>query len=171
MSLHTESVPALLRTLNNMAAWLDRAAADAEAREYAPENLLQARLAPDQFDLTRNVQAACDSAKFIAVRMGGVEAPTHEDGPATIPELQARITEVRAALEATEPSAFEAMAAEELTLFRGSKMDGAAYVREFAMPNFWFHATMSYAILRHNGVKLGKMDFLAGIALRRPQKA
>lgn len=153
-----------------MSAWLDKAAADAEARGFAPENLLQARLAPDQFNLTRNVQAACDSAKFVAVRMGGVEAPTHEDGPATIAERQARIADVLTALEDTTPQAFEAMASQELTLFRGSKMDGDAYLREFAVPNFWFHATMSYAILRHNGVQLGKMDFLAGIALRRPQK-
>ena len=172
MSLHAESVPTLRRTLENMSRWLEAAATDAEERGFDVSRLLEARLAPDQFNLTRNIQSACDTAKFVGTRLGGVQAASHEDGPATLAELQARIADVRSFLADADPAAFESNRASTLTLMRGATMSGEAYLREFAMPNFFFHAAMSYAILRHNGVKIGKRDFLGEIALTpAPQKA
>jgi hypothetical protein len=171
MSLHAESVPTLSRTLENMSKWLDQASKDAEERGFDVSRLLEARLAPDQFNLTRNIQSACDTGKFVATRMGGIEAAAHEDGPATVAELQTRIAEVRALLAQVSPEAFETKRDATLTLMRGMTMSGQAYVRQFAMPNFFFHAATSYAILRHNGVKLGKRDFLGAIDVTpAPQK-
>lgn len=171
MSLHAESVPTLRRTLENMSKWLDLATKSAEERDFDVSRLLEARLAPDQFNLTRNIQAACDTGKFVATRMGSVDAAAHEDGPATMAELQTRISEVRALLAQVSPEAFENNREATLTLMRGMTMSGQAYVREFALPNFFFHAAMTYAILRHNGVKLGKRDFLGAIDVTpAPQK-
>ena len=172
MSLHAESVPAFRRTLKSLSQCLDIASKDAEERGYDLSVLLESRLAPDQFNLTRNLQSACDTAKFVGTRLGGVDAPKHKDGPATLAELQARIEEVRSFLSDADPAAFERKGTETLTLMRGMTMVGEDYLRQFAVPNFFFHASMSYAILRHNGVKVGKRDFLGDVSMTPPpQKA
>lgn len=168
MSLYDQTVPAYRQGLANLDAWLEEALASAEARGFSADNLLVARLAPDQFDLTRQIQTACDTAKLTGARLADVDAPQHEDGPATFEELRARIADVRAFLETLDRDAVEAARGRrfEPPFMKGMDVALPDYVREFGIPNFYFHLTTAYAILRHNGVKLGKRAFLGHLSLR-----
>jgi len=168
MSMYDELVPQFHKMLGGLERWLEEGEAFATARELDLDALLTARLYPDQLNLTRNIQAATDTAKLAVARLAAVDAPNHEDGPATLPQLRARIAEVSAYLQAADRDAVDAGAARVLTLpfLPGQTVVGRDYVRQFAVPNFYFHLTTSYAILRNLGVKLGKRTFIGSLPLR-----
>ena len=168
MSPYTLTIVQLSRMLTNLNNWLDKASEFATAKKFDPNNLLTARLAPDQFALARQVQAACDAAKFAAARLGNKEAPAHPDTETTIPELKARIQVVLDYLGSfTEADFADAKdCTVKLPFAPGMGMTGCDYLTELALPNFYFHITTAYAILRHNGVELGKRDFLGGINIK-----
>jgi uncharacterized protein len=162
MSLHDASVSQMSKMLRNLAGWLDKAEAHAKTKKFDVDVLVVARLAPDQYALVRQIQSACDSAKFAAARLASVEAPKHPDEEKTIAELRQRIHSTLAFLETITPAHFEGAADREVLLpfMPGKAAKGAEYIVDFALPNFYFHVTTAYAILRHNGVELGKYDFI-----------
>src|SRR5262245_48402907 len=163
-----------LRQMRKMLAhldkWLDAAAAFAKEKSFDPNVFLGLRLAPDQFPFSRQVQSSCDTLKLAAARLAGKEAPSHPDTEQTLDELHARIRKVLAYLDGFAESDFEGAAARTITTPRweGKVMTGADYFLEHGMPNFFFHVTHAYAILRHNGVTLGKRDYLGPLSLRMP---
>jgi hypothetical protein len=166
--LYDQTVPQFLKMLRNLDAMFDKALAHAEAKKFDPAVLLGARLAPDQFDFTRQVQIACDTAKFCVARVTGREAPVHEDIEKTVPELRSRIQRVIVWLSEIGPQDFEGAAERRISQPRwnGRSLSGAEYALQHAIPNFYFHVTTAYAILRHNGVDVGKRDFLGPMPFR-----
>jgi hypothetical protein len=163
ISMYEILVPVATRMLGNLSAILDKGAAFAEAKQIEQNVLTNARLAPDMFTLARQVQIACDIVKGGAARLGGVEVPKHEDNETTFAELKARIAKVQAFINSVPAANFAGSEDRAITLnMRTGDMHftGLDYLRHFVFPNFYFHITMTYAILRHNGVELGKMDFL-----------
>jgi len=156
------------KTIENLGRWLDKAAEHAAKKSFDVNVLASARLAPDQYPLARQVQAACDAAKTAAARLAGQEPPRHEDTETTIAELKARTEKVLAYLKGFSPADFEGAETRVVALpfIPGKGMLGADYLRELATPNLYFHLTTAYAILRHNGVDLGKMDFIGSLNLR-----
>jgi hypothetical protein len=162
VSLYQVSIPQFNAMLGNLALWLDKAAEYAATRSFDPVVLLSARLAPDQFPLVRQVQSACDTAKFAAAVLTGQEAPKHPDTEQTLPEIRARIATVRSYLEGFQPQQFQDAETRLISpgWARGASLRGEDYLVGFAIPNFYFHVSTAYAILRHNGVPLGKMDYL-----------
>ncbi len=167
MSLHNGSVFQLSKMLRNLDGWLEKAVSHAEARSFDPNNFVAVRLAPDQFSFGRQVQAACDAAKAGVARLAGVEVPSHPDTETTIEELRARIAKTLAFLETITPQALEGREDADVVLpfLDGKKIKGEDYLVEFAQPNFYFHVTTSYSILRNAGVELGKRDFLGSLKL------
>lgn len=163
MTMHTASAPVFARMLRNMSSWLEKAEQHAATRKFDPQILMQARLAPDMLPFVKQVQIACDAAKFAIARISGVEAPGFADEEATLAELRDRIARTIAYVESVPASSLDGTDAKEVTVPRrdGSMtMTGENYLKGFALPNFYFHATTTYALLRHNGVELGKPDFL-----------
>jgi hypothetical protein len=151
------------RGLRNLDAILDKALASAEARKIDPAVLLGSRLAPDMFTLTRQVQIACDFGKGPLARLAGIENPKHDDSETTIPELKARIAKVLDFVNSVPESALVGCEDRDITIQAGSQtmeFKGMPYLVGFAIPNFNFHLCMAYAILRHNGVEIGKRDFI-----------
>lgn len=150
--------------------WFDAAATFAKEKGFDSSVLVEARLAPDQFALARQVQIACDTAKLAASRLSGKEAPSQADTEKTLDELRARVHSVIAYLDGFSAKDFEGAATRSVTQPRweGKTMSGADYFREHALPNFYFHLTTVYALLRHNGVQVGKKDFLGPLSLRAP---
>jgi len=167
MSLYAQTVPQDIKMLQNLDRWLEAAVAYAETRKFDADTLLLARLAPDQYPLGRQVQMICDNAKFCAARLTGTTAPSHPDTETTIPALRARIAAVIAYLGTVSEAAFDGASARriELTFAPGMGISGEDYLRDMAAPNLYFHLTLAYSILRHNGVPLGKRDFLGSLAL------
>ncbi|NUP08479.1 MAG: DUF1993 domain-containing protein [Polyangiaceae bacterium] len=168
MSLYAASVPQLTKMLKGLSACIDKAVAHATAKGFDPAVFTTARLAPDQYPLTRQVQAACDAAKFAAARLTGKTAPSHPDTETTIPELKARIDSVVEYLAGFSEKDFEGAKDRMISLpfFQGKAITSADYLNEMALPNFYFHVTTAYAILRHNGVDLGKRDFIGSLNLK-----
>jgi hypothetical protein len=162
------TVPQLVKMLRNLDSWLGAAVANADRRKYDVNNLVKSRLAPDQFTLDKQVQNACDNAKFIAGRLTGKQWPSHPDTETTIEQLRARIATVIAYVETFKAEDFAGSDERKITLpWMGDKwMRGDEYVIQFAMPNFYFHLNMAYAILRHNGVELGKTNYIGGVPMR-----
>jgi hypothetical protein len=163
MSLHTASVPALIHSLKALAAVLAKAEAHATALRIEPNALLQARLFPDMFPMARQVQIACDMAKGGACRLAQMEIPSHPDTEASFQELQARVQKVIDLLTSIPASAIDG--GEDRTVVikvAGQEMSfkGSDYLIRWVFPNFYFHVTTAYALLRHNGVPLGKGDYL-----------
>jgi hypothetical protein len=161
--MYQASIPVFLHALDNLSAILHKAVSHAEQRKIDPAVLLGSRLYPDMFPLLRQVQIAADLAKGASARLAGVERPVHEDNETTFDELQARIAKTRAFLASLGAEAIDG--SEERTIdlkIRGQdfQFPGQAYLLYFAMPNFYFHVTTSYAILRHCGVALDKPDFI-----------
>lgn len=154
--------------LKNLAAQLDKAQAFAEARQFDVNNLLNARLAPDMFHFTRQVQAVTDMAKFAAGRLSGQTPPVFEDTETTLPELQARIQKTLDYLASFQAEDFAEAAERQITLsfLPGQYLTGDDYLHQFILPNIYFHLATAYNILRHNGVDLGKRDFIAGLNLK-----
>ena len=166
LSMYQASVPAFIWMLNNLSAILDKAAAFAEAKKIDPTVLVNARLAPDMFPLSRQVQIATDLVKGCAPRLAGAEVPSYADTESTIPELKARIAKTIAFLKSFSAAQIDGSEARKVTLKLGGKdvtFEGKPYLFEFVIPNFYFHVTTAYAILRHNGVDIGKYDYLGKI--------
>jgi len=163
LSLYDASIGTFRHMLSALDAILSRAEAHAKAKGFDPANLLQARLAPDMFPLTRQVQIACDMAKAAAARLAGQTPPSHPDTETTFAELHERIAKVQTLLESADREAIESGAERTIRFTTGGReveMPGAQYLIDWALPNFYFHVTTAYGLLRHNGVDLGKRDFL-----------
>jgi uncharacterized protein len=165
-SLHDTAVPVFDSMLKNLSTLLDKAVAHAQAKGYEPAVLLQSRLAPDMFPLTRQVQIATDAAKFGVARLTGVEAPKFADDETTFEQLRARIDKTRAFVTGVPRDAFEGAEARRVevpTRTATYAFDGRTFLLHWAMPNFYFHVVTAYDILRHNGVEVGKRDYLGPV--------
>ena len=164
LSMHSASVPVFERMLDNMLRWLDKAAAHAESKKFDPAVYLGARLAADMLPFPRQVQIATDNAKGCVARLAGVDIPKFEDNEATLDDLRERVRKTLAFIRSVPKEKFEGADERAIELpMRGReplRFKGEDYLRHFALPNFYFHATTTYALLRHYGVDLGKSDFL-----------
>jgi hypothetical protein len=163
LSMYQASVPVFARGLSMLSKLLTKAEAHAAANGLSPADLLEARLAPDMYALTRQIQAACDAAKFGAARPAGVTPPSHPDTETSFAELQARIKAVLDFINGIGEAAFEGAETRAVALKTGSgelSFTGQDYLVSFALPNFFFHAVTAYDILRHRGLPLVKRDFL-----------
>jgi hypothetical protein len=168
VSLYDVSVPVFTLALNNLASVLDKAVSHAEEKKVDPKVLVEARLIIDMLPLSKQVQIACDNAKGPAARLAGVEIPKHEDNETTITELKARVAKTLDFIKGLKPEQFQGADTREILLkFPQTtlKFTGLNYLTNFALPNFFFHVTMAYAVLRKNGVTLGKQDFLGPVFL------
>ncbi len=166
ISMYTASVPVFAKMLGNLAAILDKAAAYAEQKKIDPAVLLNARLYADMFALTKQVQVACDFAKGAVARLAGEEPPKYEDNETTIAELKARIARTLDYIQGFAPHRLDGSETREVELkIRGEtiRYPGLTYLLHVALPNFFFHVTTAYGILRHNGVALGKRDFIGKV--------
>jgi hypothetical protein len=162
-------VPQFTKMLNNLNFILDKAALSAESRKFEVEVLLNSRLAPDQFNLIRQVQIACDTAKLGAARLAGKDAPVHEDTEKTLPELKARIESVVKYLGTFKPEDFQGAHERKISQPRweGKYLTGSEYAVQHAVPNIYFHITTAYSILRKNGVDVGKKDYLGDMPFKK----
>jgi hypothetical protein len=167
--MYNAAIPTFEISLNALSAILGKAEAYAEAKKVDPTVLLTARLFPDMFAFARQVQAACDQAKNGGARLAGMEPPKYEDNEKTIAELKARIAKTVAFIKTLDAKKIDASADREITFPLGPNkghMKGADYLNHFVLPNFYFHLTTAYDILRHCGVEIGKRDFIGAIPLR-----
>ncbi len=167
ITMHSASVPVFVRTLSNLLAWLDKAEAHAAAKKFDPTVLLSARLAPDMLPFTKQVQIACDSAKFGAARLAGVDAPKFDDTEASFAELRERIHKTLEFVRSVPAAKIDGTEAKDVVVPRrdGSMtLKGEFYLKHYVLPNVFFHVTTAYALLRHNGVELGKADYLGAIS-------
>lgn len=166
ISMHAASAPVFAKMLGNMLTWLEAAKAHAEAKKFSTDVYLTLRLAPDMLPFTKQIQIASDAAKGCIARLSGQEPPKFEDNEATLEELAERIRKTRDYVLSVPAAAVDGSEGREITIPRRAgeplKFDGSTYLRHFALPNFYFHATTTYALLRHAGVPLGKTDFLGG---------
>jgi uncharacterized protein len=165
ISMYAASVAVFKRMLDNFDHVLDKAVADAAERKIDQQIFLTARLAPDMFALARQVQIASDFAKFTTARLAGVEAPKFEDNESTLAELKVRIRKTVDYISGFKPAQIDGSEDRDIVLKAGGRelnFKGIDYLLNFALPNFYFHYTTAYNILRHNGVKLGKGDFVQG---------
>ena len=163
ISMYQASIPVLIKALTNLANILEKAENHAEAKKIDPVVLLQARLFPDMYPLTRQVQIATDVAKGCGARLAGQQPPSFEDNESTFADLQMRIAKTIAFLETFSPAQIDGSEEKTITLKVGRRdisFQGLPYLFEFVLPNVYFHTTTAYAILRHWGLELGKMDFL-----------
>lgn len=169
LSMYTASVPVFVRTLQNLVHVLKKGQAHAAAHEYAPELLLQARLAPDMLPLLRQVQIATDMVKNGSARLAAVEPPKFADEEATFNELYARIDRAIAFMRGLQPAQIDGGEAREIVLNFGPnrlEFNGHDYLLDFVLPNLFFHVSIAYAILRQSGVRLGKLDYMGAGAER-----
>lgn len=166
LSMYQASIPVLVRGLENLSAILHKAAAHAETRKIAPQVFLDARLAPDMFPLVRQVQIASDTAKGCAARLAGLEVPSYADTEASFVELQERIARTLAFLGSITAEQVDSSGERPIVLKahdREMNFTGQTFLLGFALPNFFFHLTIAYGILRHNGVEIGKQDYLGKV--------
>ena len=165
ITMHSASVPVFVRVLNAMLGWLDKAQAHAEARKFNPDNYLTLRLAPDMLPFTKQIQIASDMAKACAARLAGLEIPKWDDNEATLDDLRGRIRKTIDYLQSVPAAQIDGSEAREISIPTRAgeplRFSGEAYLKHYATPNFYFHATTTYALLRDAGVELGKKDFLA----------
>ena len=163
VSMYSASVPVFVRMLNNVAAWLEKAEAHAEAKKFDAANFLPSRLSPDMLPFMKQVQIASDAAKGCAARLAGVEIPKWEDAETSLADLRARVKRTIDYVQSVPQAQIDAGADREivLTLRTGEmKFTGQRFLEHWALPNFYFHVTTTYALLRHAGVELGKADYL-----------
>jgi len=162
--MHSATAPVFTRILGNMLHWLDRAEAHAQARKFDANNYLGLRLAPDMLPFARQIQIASDGAKGCMSRLAGAEIPKWEDNEATLDELRARIRKTLEHVQSFAPAQIDGSDERAITVPMRSgdalQFTGETFLKHFALPNFFFHATTAYALLRHAGVELGKADFL-----------
>ena len=165
---HNDAVRLFAKMLKNLEQWMGKAEAHAKAKSFETDVLAQSRLAPDAYEFIRQVQAACDQAKYAAAYLGGKQPPSHPDTEKTFADLRARIEKCLAFVESVQ--AKDLAGAEDRKVapawLGGKWLRGDDYLANVALPNFFFHATMAYAILRHNGVPLGKMDFVGTLPVQ-----
>ena len=168
ISLYDLTVVTFTRSLGNLQKWLDKAETLATAKKFEVDTLLQARLAPDMYPLVRQVQVTCDTAKFTVARLVDKEAPKHEDNEKTLAEVRQRINKVLTYLGTYKANDFNGAEDRRIALpwAPGKWMHGGQYVPQMALPNFYFHLTTTYDILRHNGVDIGKMDFIGDVNIQ-----
>jgi hypothetical protein len=160
------TIPVLTRGLTNLSAILDKASAHATAKKFDPEVLVQARLFPDMFPLSRQVQITCDTAKGAAARLAGIEIPKHEDNEVSLDELKQRIAKTLDFLKSIKADQLKGAESKTVELkfpSRTLSFTGLSYLVDFVLPNFYFHESIAYALLRANGVEVGKMDFLGAM--------
>ena len=171
MSMSSAAISTFEIQLKALSRLLDKAEAHAAAKKFDVGVLLNSRLAPDMLPLTRQIQLACDFARRGAARLAGLEPGSVEDKETTIAELKERIDNTIAFVKSVDPAAIDASAKRVITLPLGGnakgEMTGADYLNHFVLPNFYFQSTIAYAILRHNGVEIGKLDFMHGVPLKR----
>ena len=163
MSMYTSSVPVAIHFLGNLSKILEKGQAFCEEKKIEPTVLTSARLAPDMFTLARQVQIACDVAKGCGARLSDTEAPKHEDTETTFEELQTRIQKTIAFLETLSADSIDGTEAKDIQIKAGPyelQFTGTDFLNKWALPNLYFHITTTYSILRHNGVEVGKMDYL-----------
>jgi hypothetical protein len=168
--MYYETIQQMKKQLGQLDKWLEAAAGFAKSKSFDPNVFVGLRLAPDQFAFARQVQTACDTLKLAAARLAGKDAPVHADTEQTLEELRARAQTVVKYIEGFSARDFEAAATRVITQPRweGKVMSGADYFLEHVLPNFYFHVTHAYAILRHNGVSVGKRDYLGPLTMRTP---
>lgn len=167
LSMYQASVPVFLRGLKNLSAILEKAVAQAAERKIDPAVLLHDRLAPDMFPFVRQVQIATDHAKGASARLAGIEVPRYEDIEKSFEELQQRLARVADFLQSIGPDRIDGSDEREISLPIGGRsltFKGRQYLLNFALPNFFFHSTTAYAILRHNGIAIGKQDFIGKVS-------
>jgi uncharacterized protein len=168
ISIHAASSQIFTRMLTNLSTWLDKAEAHAAAKKFDKENYLGLRLTPDMLPFTRQIQIATDTAKLAVARLAGVEAPKWADDEKTFAELRARVKKALDYLQTVPAGKLESGESREIDLpvgpGRSMKVTGEAMLRGFSLPNFFFHLTMTYALLRQGGVELGKMDYLGPVS-------
>ncbi len=165
LSMYDSSIPALKQTLSSLASILKKAAEHADNRKIDPAVFITARLFPDMLPLAKQIQIATDHAKGCAARLAGVDLPKFDDNEVTFDELQARIAKTIAFLDGFKADQIDGSEEREIVLqLHETRMEfkGQDYLNKWALPNFYFHATTAYNILRHNGVEIGKRDFLGG---------
>ncbi|WP_296944756.1 DUF1993 family protein [uncultured Massilia sp.] len=166
MSMYDASIPLFRQILGSLVAILDKAEAHVDAKKLEPDALLRARLFPDMFPLLRQVQLATDFAKGAAARLGGVDVPRYDDVEQDFAGLRARLEKTLAFLDSVAREAVDAGADRDVTIGSGASerhFKGKAYLLHYALPNFYFHATTAYDILRHNGLDIGKRDFIGSV--------
>ena len=166
LSMYQAAIPAFVQMLNSLSAILDKAEAHAGSRKIDPEVLLNYRLAPDMLPFVRQIQIAADLAKGAAARLAGVEVPKHDDTEKTFADLKSRLAKTVAFVQSFRPNEIDGSEDREINLTLGEhKMSfkGQPYLVHFVLPNFYFHCTTAYDILRHCGVELGKRDFIGTI--------
>jgi uncharacterized protein len=166
ISMYQATVPVFAQMLKAMSAVLDKAEAHCAAKKIDAANMIGARLIADMFPLSRQVQIACDFAKGVTARLAGVEVPTYEDTEKSFPELKARIAKTLAFVEGFKPAQIDGSEGRDISLkIAGNPVSfkGLPYMLHFGMPNFYFHTTAAYTILRANGVDLGKRDFVGPV--------
>ena len=168
--MYYQTICQMKKMLGQLDKWLESAAAHAATRSFDPNLFLGFRLAPDQFAFVRQVQVTCDTAKLAASRLTGKDAPAHPDTEQTLEALRARVQAVITYLEGFSAEDFEGAATRSVSQPRweGKTMTGADYFLEHGVPNFFFHLSHAYALLRHNGVPIGKRDYLGALTLRTP---
>ncbi|MDB5363553.1 MAG: hypothetical protein JWO51_4850 [Rhodospirillales bacterium] len=166
LSMHQASVPALQQILGSLSALIDKAAAHCEARKIDPATLIGYRLAPDMFAFARQIQITTDQAKGIAARLAGVEIPKLPDTETTFDELKARLAKVSDFIGSLPAAQFDGSETRAITMKLAGQdvsFTGTNYLFGFGLPNFYFHASTAYDILRHAGVPIGKRDFLGAV--------
>jgi hypothetical protein len=162
-----DTILQMKKMVSNLDRWIEKAIAYADTKKFDPNVLVGARLAPDMYAFARQVQGACDSAKFAAARLTAKEAPKHADTETTMTELRERCKTVIAYLDGFKASDFEGADKRQIVVpyIEGKFAYGSDYLCQQALPNFFFHVTMAYAILRHNGVDVGKRDYIGAATL------
>ncbi len=164
ISMHSASVPVFVRNLNNLLSWLDKAQTHAEARKFDSAVYLGLRLAPDMLPFAKQIQIASDAAKGCVARLAGVEVPKWDDTEVSLDDLRARIRKTLDYVQSIPAAQIDGSQGREISLPMRSgdvmKLDGQRFVEHWALPNFYFHLNMTYALLRQAGVELGKSDYL-----------
>ena len=167
ISMHSASVPVFVRMLNNMLAWLDKAEAHAQAKKFDPNNYLGLRLSPDMLPFTRQIQISSDTVKNCLARLAGQEPPKWEDNETSLKELRARLTKTIEYAQSVPAAKIDGSEGKQVMVPMGPgrtvPFTGEVFFKHFSLPNFFFHCTMTYALLRQGGVELGKMDYLGGV--------
>jgi hypothetical protein len=165
MNLYDHCIPAFVRAIGQVHHWLDKAEAHATAKKFDVNTLLTARLAPDQYPLVRQIQSISDTSKATAARLAGIAPPSMADEEKTVAELRARLEKTTAFLQTIKREQLDGAAERMVGIpwMPGKGLKGLDYLTGLQIPNFYFHLTTTYAILRHNGVDLGKQDFIGPI--------
>ena len=166
ITMHTASVPVFVRMLGNLNTWLDKAEAHAQAKKFDASVYLGTRLAPDMLPFTKQIQIACDGVKFGVARLAGVEAPKFDDTESSIAELRERVRATIEFIKSVPASKIDGTEDKDVTIPRRDgpmTLKGEFYLKHYVLPNFYFHLTTAYALLRHNGVEIGKSDYLGAL--------